>query len=263
MEKVSPQSQRIPSVVPLARDEDGNQLAVPDGAIGWRIRRQTGGRPRVVLDSKKQPMMFPLDCTIAHVEEIVAPGSYLLDMIDKSGDPLGVTVGVRDAAQRGYRRAGQREQRAIGGVDDVAELDEFRGTAQPLAPVEVTQLTVHTGAVEDESDDDDDDEHGYDDGESGLEATPHWVTQIVPITDQVVQRLSPCSRPGRRDRTQVRAAREPASAEAATTSARHGRVACSRSRWTMARRGWNMRPRRRRRVRRLRRRLRRPSTRRC
>src|SRR5262245_35573966 len=94
MEKMSTQSQRSPSTVPLARDQDGNPIELPDGAIGWRIRRQTGGRPRLLLDSKKQPMLFSLDYTIADVEDILPPGSYLLDVVDKNGEPVGVTVGL-------------------------------------------------------------------------------------------------------------------------------------------------------------------------
>src|SRR5262245_65630336 len=91
MEKMSPQSQRSPSTVPLARDQDGNSIELPDGAVGWRVRRQTGGRPRLLLDSKKQPMLFLLDYTIADVEDILPPGHYLLDAVDKNGQAPGVT----------------------------------------------------------------------------------------------------------------------------------------------------------------------------
>jgi hypothetical protein len=94
MEKMSAQPQRSPSTVPLARDADGNFIELSDGAVGWRIRRQTGGRPRLVLDSRKQPMLFPLDYTISDVEDVLTPGSYLLDAVDKSGEPLGVTIAV-------------------------------------------------------------------------------------------------------------------------------------------------------------------------
>jgi len=94
MEKMSPQPQRSSSTVPLARDQEGNPIELPDGAVGWRIRRQTGGRPRLLLDGRKQPMLFPLDYTIADVEDILPPGNYLLDVIDKGGEPLGVTIGL-------------------------------------------------------------------------------------------------------------------------------------------------------------------------
>jgi len=94
MEKMSPLPQRSPSIVPLARDQDGNPIVLPDDAMGWRIRRQTGGRPRLLLDAKKQPMAFPLDYTTADVEDILPPGNYLLDAVDKAGEPVGVTIGV-------------------------------------------------------------------------------------------------------------------------------------------------------------------------
>jgi hypothetical protein len=80
MEKMSTQPQRSPSTVPLARDAEGNPVELPEGAVGWRIRRQTGGRPRLLLDHKKQPMLFPLDYTIADTEDILPPGNYLLDV---------------------------------------------------------------------------------------------------------------------------------------------------------------------------------------
>src|SRR5689334_19913924 len=94
MEKMSAQAPRSLSTVPLARDGDGNFIELPEGAVGWRIRRQMGGRPRIVLDSRKQPMQFPLDYTIADVEDVLAPGSYLLDAVDKSGEPVGVTIAI-------------------------------------------------------------------------------------------------------------------------------------------------------------------------
>jgi hypothetical protein len=94
MEKMSSQPQRSSSIAPLARDADGNLIELPDGAAGWRIRRQTGGRPRLVLDSRKQPMLFPLDYTIADVGDVLAPGNYLLDAVDRNGEPLGVTIAV-------------------------------------------------------------------------------------------------------------------------------------------------------------------------
>jgi hypothetical protein len=39
-------------------------------------------------------MLFPLDYTVTDVEDILPPGNYLLDVVDKSGEPLGVTVGL-------------------------------------------------------------------------------------------------------------------------------------------------------------------------
>jgi hypothetical protein len=217
MEKMSAQPPRSPSVVPLARDQDGNPIELPDGAVGWRVRRQTGGRPRLLLDSKKQPMLFPLDYTIADVEDILAPGSYLLDVVDKGGEPLGLTIGmaigmarnaeavepdnenhapaaapttlpsttsevrlVLEANVRATQMAFAHNQRTLelglrmaetlrdsvqvlasAQADWIKSVSSargfFRNAGQALAPVEVKQLTVHTGGDEDEGDEDDGD----------------------------------------------------------------------------------------------------------
>jgi hypothetical protein len=87
-------------MVPLARDPEGNPIELPQGTVGWRVRRQTGGRPRLVLDSRKVPMTFPLDYTIADAEDILPPGNYLLDGIDERGEPTDVTVALSIGAQR-------------------------------------------------------------------------------------------------------------------------------------------------------------------
>lgn len=228
VEKMSPQPQRSPSTVPLARDQGGNPIELPDGAIGWRIRRQTGGRPRLVLDSKKQPMLFPLDYTVADVEDILPPGNYLLDVVDKNGETLGVTVGlplgmtrnaesvepdndnnaatvvpttlpnttsdvrlVLEANVRATQMAFIHNQRTLelglrmaetlrdsvqvlagSQADWIKSISSargfFRNAGQPLAPVEVKQLTVTTGRGDDDDEDDSgraDDDH--DDGGSG------------------------------------------------------------------------------------------------
>jgi hypothetical protein len=100
-------------IVPLARDADGNFIELPDGAVCWRIRRQTGGRPRLHLDSKKQPMTFPLDYTMADVEDILPPGNYLLDVVDKNGEPLGVTIGVSLGMPRNADSVADEEEEAM------------------------------------------------------------------------------------------------------------------------------------------------------
>ncbi|MGH9884617.1 MAG: hypothetical protein ACREBE_03760, partial [bacterium] len=263
MEKMSPQPQRSPSTVPLARDQDGNPIELPDGAIGWRIRRQTGGRPRLLLDSKKQPMLFPLDYTIADVEDILPPGSYLLDVVDKSGEALGVTVGlslgmprnaesvesdndnnaptvvpttlpnttsdvrlVLEANVRATQMAFIHNQRTLelglrmaetlrDGVQVLASSQAdwiksvssargfFRNTAQPLAPVEVKQLTVTTGGGDDDDGEDDDDVtddghdggDGGDDDDSGGDGSPstakHWSEAWLPVVNQVLMQVMP------------------------------------------------------------------------
>lgn len=272
MEKMSPQLQRSPSTVPLARDAEGNHIEIPEGAVGWRIRRQTGGRPRLVLDSRKQPMMFPLDYTIADVEDVLSPGNYLLDVVDKNDDPLGVTVAasigmprnaesiepddnnsnsndgaaalptvvptslpnttsdvrlVLEANVRATQMAFIHNQRtleiglrmaetlrdsvqvlATSQADWIKSISSargfFRNAGQPLAPVEVKQLTVTTGSGDDDENDDavTDDGHGgggggegEGEGEGSGSGSPskaqHWSEAWLPTINQVLMQVMP------------------------------------------------------------------------
>lgn len=248
---MSPQGQRSPSIVPLARDQDGNPIELPDGAVGWRIRRQTGGRPRLLLDSKKQPMLFPLDYTIADVEDILSPGNYLLDVVDKAGEPLEVTIGISlgmprnaesvepdnennapavvpttlpsttsdvrlvlEANVRATQMAFIHNQRTLelglrmaetlrdsvqvlasAQADWIKSVSSargfFRNTAQPLPPVEVKQLTVHTGGDEDQGDEDDEENDGDQVASDAAATSGHWSAPFVPIVQSVVQQVGP------------------------------------------------------------------------
>ncbi len=108
-------------LVPLARDPGGQPLAVPENAAGWRVRRHTGGRPRIVLGVDKQPIHVPLGYTIADLEDILAPGVYRLDIVDAKGEPLDFTVAI-ELGQ--YRNAGAP-----------IEIDEPEASAiQPMLP---------------------------------------------------------------------------------------------------------------------------------
>jgi len=73
---------------PLAHDPRGNALALPDGAAGWRVKRQTAGRPRVCLGPDRQPLRFPLEATAADLLDVLGPGAYRLDAIDAVGEAL-------------------------------------------------------------------------------------------------------------------------------------------------------------------------------
>lgn len=91
------------AAVPLARARDGTPIPLPDGGFAWRVRRHTGGRPRLHLDGSKQPMQLSLSYTMADLDDILPPGSYKLDLVDRAGMPLGVTIdieigGLRNAA---------------------------------------------------------------------------------------------------------------------------------------------------------------------
>src|SRR5690606_31195212 len=107
---------------PLARDESGNAIELPAGAAAWRVRRKTGGRPRLVLAVDKQPMQLPLGYTVVDLEDILAPGAYLLDIVDAKGEPLGLTIG----ASIGQLRNGD----GSGGDEE----DEHTPTTAPLLP---------------------------------------------------------------------------------------------------------------------------------
>lgn len=92
--RTQPETAATPTHVPLARDSSGMPFDVPEEAVAWRVRRHTKGRPRLQLDAKKQPMELPLTYTVADLEEILAPGTYRLDLVDAGGSFLEVTVTI-------------------------------------------------------------------------------------------------------------------------------------------------------------------------
>jgi len=98
-----------PSTAPLARDADGRAIHLPETAVGWRVRRHTGGRPRHHLDAHKQPMLFPLHYSIADAEEILPPGTYRLDLIDAKGEFLEITVPITIAGPRNGTESSRAE----------------------------------------------------------------------------------------------------------------------------------------------------------
>lgn len=79
---------------PLALDETGSPVALPEGGAGWRIRRHTRGRPKLQLDGNRQPMQFPLSYSLNDAEDILAPGTYRLDLVDAKGAPLEFTTQI-------------------------------------------------------------------------------------------------------------------------------------------------------------------------
>jgi hypothetical protein len=79
--------------VPLARNS-GGPIDVPDEANHWRIRRHTGGRPRLVLGVDKQPLRLPLTMNEADLEDVLGPATYRLDLCDQAGNHLDVTVPI-------------------------------------------------------------------------------------------------------------------------------------------------------------------------
>lgn len=112
------------SNVPLARNGTGS---IPEGAVAWRVRRHTGGRPRTVVDGKKQPIECPLTYSIEDLEEILPPGSYRLDLVDIAGNSLDYTVTV-----------------SIGGAAPPREEDDDGRTAS-LPATSDTRLVLEAG----------------------------------------------------------------------------------------------------------------------
>ena len=90
---VAPNSLLSPNV-PLARDDEGRPVHIPEAAVGWRVRRHTGGRPRLHLDAAKQPMQLSLAYSHADLDDILPPGSYYLDLVDADGKMLATTVKI-------------------------------------------------------------------------------------------------------------------------------------------------------------------------
>lgn len=67
---------QAPNHPPLARDGHGNPQSIPDGAIGWRLKRETGGRPKTIVGTDRQPARFPLDITADDIEEMVGVSAH-------------------------------------------------------------------------------------------------------------------------------------------------------------------------------------------
>src|SRR3954447_4257538 len=98
------------AAVPLARARDGTPIQLPDEGFAWRVRRHTGGRPRLHLDGSKQPMQLSLSYSMADLDDILPPGLYKLDLVDRAGMPLGVTIDVEIGA---LRNAGASESQDL------------------------------------------------------------------------------------------------------------------------------------------------------
>ena len=80
---------------PLANDQDGNPIRLPEDAVAWRVRRKTGGRPRHQLEGNKQPMRFPLSYTMNDIEDILPCGGYCLDLVDARDKFLDLTIAIK------------------------------------------------------------------------------------------------------------------------------------------------------------------------
>ncbi len=136
-------------LAPLARARDGSPLLIPEGSAAWRVRRHTGGRPRLHLDGAKQPMQLSLSYTMADLDDILSPGSYKLDLVDRAGTPLGLTIDVEIG---GLRNAGASESQDLddgpvslsAGTSDVRYVLEANVRSMQLA-FQHNQRTLEAG----------------------------------------------------------------------------------------------------------------------
>src|SRR5512147_2764308 len=79
-------------IIPLARDAEGRVTSVPDEAVGWRVFRHTGGRPRAELADDGQALRLPLGATQEDLAAVVSPGTYRLRPMTEAGELVGVGV---------------------------------------------------------------------------------------------------------------------------------------------------------------------------
>ena len=79
-------------IIPLARDAEGRVTSVPDEAVGWRVFRHTGGRPRAELADDGQQLRLPLGATQEDLAAVVSPGTYRLRPMTEAGELVGVGV---------------------------------------------------------------------------------------------------------------------------------------------------------------------------
>lgn len=92
-----------PTIVPLARDAAGSIVALPEGTTGWRVRRNTRGRPGNIVGSDGKLITVPLGFTEDELFDLLGDGNYRLDPINEineviklSGPPI--TVGDPEPA---------------------------------------------------------------------------------------------------------------------------------------------------------------------
>lgn len=104
---------------PLAFDQNGNPLEIPEGAVAWRVRRGGGrrGRPRNVFDPETgRQLEIPLG---ANLDELINAGCeadrYLLYPIDAEGRIVPGLIAVTEVPRTDED---QPEQGASGVADE-------------------------------------------------------------------------------------------------------------------------------------------------
>lgn len=100
-----------PQHPPLARDAQGNLVAIPDGTAAWRLCRQTTGRPKEIVGPDKRTLRIPLETTAEELADLCGADVYRVYALDEVGKVLDyvATVDVtRDT--RELRNAGPETQ---------------------------------------------------------------------------------------------------------------------------------------------------------
>jgi hypothetical protein len=194
---------------PLARDAQGNLLAIPDGTRAWRISRHTKGRPRIVNGPDKQPARFPLDTTLEDLADACGADAYRVYAIDEVGTVIDYVTTVE--VGRELRNASEPEvmlmpsPRVAAGSSDLryaleavahmarTNADAMRAVAESQAEWiksissargffrNAPQLQLSAPAEAEAGDDDDDD--------SEAERRPDWIEALQPVVGMVVQQL--------------------------------------------------------------------------
>ena len=87
---------------PLANDQHGDPLDVPDEAVAWRVRRANSrpGRPQNVYDPETgKQLEISLDATIDDLrDQGCGPGRYRLDAVDTDGKTIAGVVAFTEIA---------------------------------------------------------------------------------------------------------------------------------------------------------------------
>lgn len=208
----APRNAQAQNHPPLARDGSGNPQSIPEGAVGWCLKRETGGRPKMIVGADRQPARFPLDLTADDIEEMVGAGTYRVYAIDADGEVLDyvttVSVGVDESAPTEQAPASPGPLRGAGSdlrfaletilqmsraqsdslkAVALAQADWVKGLATAKAlprngyPVVAPPATFRA-LDERESDEDDEDDDG--DESDNVPVVPRWleaVNAVAPV----------------------------------------------------------------------------------
>lgn len=116
-------------MLPLAWNEAGDPVAPPDGAVGFRVRRATGGKPTLIYAEDGAPLRVPLACTVSELAQLVdEPGRYRLDFVDADGRLLDAGEGGSDKKSRPhhcYAMVSDRQAAVAVGAGESAALERI------------------------------------------------------------------------------------------------------------------------------------------